>query len=149
MASSVSGGGKFGRALDAISGKLGNASEVQVGFLEGQTYPDGTSVPMVAAINEFGAPSRNQPPRPFFRRMIAEKSSSWPKAIADRLKANEFDARATLEEVGQGVASQLQDSIDKLVSPPLAPSTIARKGFDKPLIDTGQMRNSVSHIVKE
>lgn len=58
MSGTLSGGEKLQAALSAINAKLtpnGPASSVSVGFLEGQYYPDGTSVPMVAAVNEFGA----------------------------------------------------------------------------------------------
>jgi hypothetical protein len=143
----IGGGDKFAEALRSRGNSAGRARTVRVGFLKGATYPDGTSVALVAAINEFGAPSRGQPPRPFFRNMIAEKQAEWPKAIAALLKANDFDAERTLDLVGQAIVGQLQESIQKLVDPPLKPSTIARKGFSKPLIDHGVMIRSVSHEV--
>lgn len=49
------GGDKFAAKLNAIAAKLVKAHSVQVGFLEGSSYPDGTSQPEVAAIMEFGA----------------------------------------------------------------------------------------------
>lgn len=128
--------------------RLSTASTVEVGFLEKASYPDGTSVPLVAAINEYGAPSRGQPPRPFFRRMIAQKSPEWPNATARLLETNDFDARRTLEQVGAAIKGQLQQSIVDLVDPPLAPATVARKGFDKPLINTSNMLKSVDYRVK-
>ena len=76
---SISGGNKLEAALKAISAKINRPGTLRVGFLEGATYPDGTSIPMVAAVNEFGAPSRGIPPRPFFRTMVADKSSTWAK----------------------------------------------------------------------
>lgn len=122
-------------------------STVRVGFLESATYQDGTSVPMVAAINEFGAPSRGQPPRPFFRRMIAAKEHEWGPALALQLKATNYDTTRALDRLGEGIAGQLRESITTLIDPPLAPSTIARKGFVKPLVDTGLLLGSVSHEV--
>lgn len=135
-------------ALDRIAAKLTKASKVKVGFLEGSTYPDGTSVPMVAAINEFGAPLRGQPPRPFFRTMVAEKSAGWPEAVAANLKAADYDAAAAMARVGEGIKGQLQQSIVDLTQPPLAGSTIKGKGFDKPLVDTGHMLDSVDYEVE-
>ncbi|MDN5158227.1 hypothetical protein LVK59_28730, partial [Escherichia coli] len=41
----------------------------------------------------------------------------------------------------------IKESIRAFESPPLSPITIARKGFDKPLIDTGDMQKSVSYEV--
>ncbi len=145
----ISGGDKLQAALDKIARNLKKGGMVKVGFLENATYPTGESVALIAAINEWGAPSRGQPPRPFFRRVIAEKSGEWPKAIEGLLIANDYDARRTLELTGAAIAGQLRQSIVDLVDPPLAPSTIARKGFSKPLIDKSVMINSISFEVEE
>lgn len=144
----ISGGDKLESALREMARGLANPATLRIGFLETARYPDGKSVAMIAAVNEFGAPSRGQPPRPFFRNMIAAKKGEWPRAISDLLKANEYDAERTLKISGAAIAGQLRQSITDLVSPPLAPSTIRRKGFDKPLIDTGHMLNSVDFEVK-
>lgn len=144
---SVIGGTKLQGALSKITANVTTAKEVQIGFLAGATYPDGTSVPMVAALNEFGIPSKNQPPRPFFRQMIAAKSGEWPGAVGKLLKANDFDVAKTLDQAGAAIAGQLRQSIVDLTSPPLSPKTIKAKGFDKPLIDSGVMSNSVDHQV--
>lgn len=145
---SFTGGAKLEAYLAKIAKQADKSATLRVGFLEGATYPDGTSVPMVAAIQEFGAPSKGIPPRPFFRRMIAEKKDTWGPAIGRLMKANEFDAEKTLGQAGMGIKGQLQQSIKDLTSPPLAPATVAAKGFEKPLIDTGHMLNSVDFDVK-
>lgn len=134
--------------LADIAKKYSQKATLRVGFLEGATYPDGTSVALVAAINEFGAPSRGQPPRPFFRRMIAAHENEWPEALALNLKATNGDVSTALGRVGAGIAGQLRQSIVDLTDPPLAPYTIKRKGFDKPLVDSGHMLNSVDWEVK-
>lgn len=142
----ISGGG----ALEARLKKLASTqpATVSIGFLGDATYDGGKSVAMVAAINEFGAPSRGQPPRPFFRNMIAAKSADWPGLIG-RVFADEGreNAAATLTIVGAAVQGQLVQSIKDLETPPLSPRTIARKKFQaaggKPLIDTGFMLRNV------
>lgn len=144
----VTGGNRLKEKIAELLGATKKASILKVGFLENATYPDGTSVPLVAAINEFGAPSRGQPPRPFFRRMVSQKSGEWPKAISDLWRANKYDTKLTLDQAGIAIAGQLQQSIRDLVEPPLKPSTIARKGFSKPLIETSHMINSVTHEVQ-
>lgn len=144
----VKGGFALERRLGEIAAKLGDSPTLSVGFLEGATYPDGTSVPMVAATQEFGAPARNIPPRPFFRNMIADKSPGWADSLAATLKATNYDPTAALNLMGEGIKGQLQQSILDLTSPPLSPRTIARKGFDKPLIDTSVMINSVDYVVE-
>lgn len=144
----IKGGEKLAAALAKISAGVSKPATLSVGFLEGATYPDGTSVPMVAAINEFGAPSRGIPPRPFFRNMVASKSPEWPKAVGDLLKANDYDAEKTLGHAGEDIKGQLQQSIVDTNAPPNAQSTIDAKGSSKPLVDTGHMLNSVDYSVK-
>lgn len=139
----IKGGDKLEAALKALSTKVTKPATLSVGFLEGATYPDGTSVPMVAAIQEFGAPARKIPPRPFFRQTIADKSPTWGDAVAKLLVANGYDATRTMGQVGEGIKGQLQDTIAKFNSVPLSAQTIAAKGNAKQLIDTGVLINSV------
>lgn len=144
----LKGGNTWQKALDAIAVNVSKASSVDVGFLAGATYPDGTSVPMVAAIQEYGAPSRGIPPRPFFRQMILEHSKEWPDQVQKILKAHGYAADATLADMGELIKGELQQSIVDLTSPPLAASTVAAKGSSKPLVDTGVMLRSVDYAVK-
>lgn len=143
----IRGGTKLHDALNVIAAKASNAELVKVGFLANARYPDGKYVAMIAAIQEFGAPGIGIPPRPFFRNMVAAKSSEWPKAIADLLKASGYDAALTLEQTGQAVSGQLRQSIVDTNAPPNAPSTVARKGHSKVLVDTGHMLNSIDYEV--
>ena len=147
--SGFSGGKKLKAYLRKLSKKVNKAKSVQVGFLKGATYPDGTPVPLVAALNEFGVPAHNQPPRPFFRTMIAEKSPKWGKSLGKALKQSDYDAQQALALMGEGISGQLQASIQEFTSPGLAESTKQAKGFDKPLIDTGHMIQSVHYVVKK
>jgi hypothetical protein len=145
----IRGGKKFEAKLAAMVRLVSRPATLRVGFLENARYPDGTPVAMIAAIQDFGAPSVGIPPRPFFRNMIKNKQGEWPKAVAGVLKANNYDAVKTLEITGAAIAGQLRQSIIDTNSPPLAPSTIQRKGFAKPLVDTGHMLNSVDYEVQE
>ena len=52
--SDLSGGERLQQYLEELEKSLSSGKGLKVGFLEGSTYPDGTSVPMVAATQEFG-----------------------------------------------------------------------------------------------
>jgi hypothetical protein len=143
----ISGGERLEAHLRKIAAKLSKGGLLKVGFLEGATYPDGTSVATVAAIQNYGAPSRGIPPRPFFSNMVEEKSGDWGDSLAAILKENDYDVTKSLELMGKGIEGQLRESIVNTNSPPLAEKTIARKGFAKPLIDTSNMINSVDSEV--
>ncbi|WP_312990828.1 hypothetical protein [Atlantibacter hermannii] len=147
--SSFSGGDALERKLAEMAEKLGEGKVLRVGFLENATYPDGQQVAMVAAANEFGNPANNQPPRPFFRNMIADNKDNWPDDIGRIAQATGFDGEQTLGLMGEHIKGQLQQSIRELMEPPLSPVTIEKKGFDKPLIDTGHMLNSVDYDIRD
>ena len=129
--------------LQQLAAKMGGSLEV--GFMEGATYPDGTPVPAVAFWNEYG--TATSPPRPFFRTMIEKESPTWPAKLAAAYKATNGDGEKALALMGEDIDGALKQSINDFDSPGLAPSTVKRKGFDKPLIDTGQMLNSTSYRV--
>lgn len=125
----MSGGANFRAVLTKMAAKLTKPGTVRIGFLEGSTEPDGTSIPMIAAIQEFGAPRAHIPPRPFFRTMIQSKSPDWPAAIATNLQATKYDIPLTLARMGNGISGQLRESIIDLYSPPLSPVTVMLRGM--------------------
>lgn len=146
----VKGGDKFERYMEEMRRNLNRpGAQVRVGFLSRAKYPDGKPVAMIAAIQNWGAPRAGIPPRPFFSNMIASKGPEWPAGIATQLRLTNYDRRETLLRVGEGVAGQLRKSLIDTNSPPLAESTIARKGFTKPLVETGHMLNSIDYEIVE
>ena len=80
--------------------------------------------------------------------MVESKSPTWGKLIAAALKMTGNDTETAMEIVGIKVSEQLQESIVKFKDPANAPSTIAQKGFDDPLINTGDMLRSVEYQVE-
>jgi hypothetical protein len=137
----IKGGDKLVAALAKISAGVSKPATLSVGFLEGATEPDGTSIPMIAAIQEFGAPKAKIPPRPFFRNMVAAKSPEWPKAVGDLLKETDYDAVKTLGQAGEGIKGQLQQSIIDTNEPALSPITVMLRGMksnDQSLVVTGK-----------
>lgn len=170
----ITGGQNFERALAEIAKKLAKPASVSVGFLSGSTEANGTSVATIAAIQEFGAPSRGIPPRPFFRTMVAEKSPEWADALALALERTNGDTAAAMAIMGEGIAGQLRESIIATNSPPNSPVTnllkqrfpMGGQTFDdvlkaradvaagatapagKPLVQSGVMLGSVDYEVK-
>jgi hypothetical protein len=142
----ISGGDKLEKAMQELAHKLGRGGEVKVGYLSSARYPDGKSVALIGALNEFG--TSRAPPRPAIRNMLAAKSKDWPASAAAILRNTHNDVPLTLQLLGEGIRGQWQQSIRDLWDPPLAPSTVARKGFSKPLIETSHMLNSVGVEVK-
>ena len=141
----LSGGAALKAKLEQLSALVDKPETLNVGFLEGATYPDGTPVAAVAFWNEFG--TRSIPARPFFRNMIAQGSPQWGEKLGRVLVATKYDVDRSLKLMGEELSGELVASIDKTTEPPNSPQTIARKGFSKVLVDTGTMRRAVNYEV--
>lgn len=141
-------------ALYRVHDRMKKASqrEIAVGFPAGkaQAYPDGTSVVEVAAAHVFGV---GVPVRDFMalaKQGIVDKTSPILKAIAEAQASgkNESVVNALMEAAGAEGQAAIQAAIVELRDPPNAPSTIAAKGSDNPLIDTSHMLQSVTYDVR-
>lgn len=145
-----------------------DGKQVKIGWFESAVYPDGTKVAEVAAIQEFGSPSRNIPPRPFMRPTVMREGRNWIKLLHDGAKAvlkGTYTATEVMKAVGHKAKDDVQYSIDLVLSPPLSPKTIRkralrralrRKGqpvittsITKPLIDTQKMQASCMYVVED
>lgn len=130
MAGALKAGADIERTLAEIAAKLGRVGTLKVGFFEDATYPNGVSVPMVAAIQEFGAPSVGIPPRPFFRNAIAKHSKEWAQRFVDVLLDDpNTDTATALGRVGESIADDIRQSIVDTSEPPLSPVTIMLRGM--------------------
>lgn len=129
--------------------------EVDVGFNENSgSYPaeegeESITVADVAAWNEFG--TERAPSRPFMRQTIKDNKTKITNHANKALKAaiNGGGAQELLNSIGSFTKGQMQKEIRNGDWEPNAPSTIARKGSSKPLIDTGRMRQSIVYVIKE
>lgn len=146
----MTGGDKLRARLEKMAQSIEDAGKLRVGFLKNATYPDGTKVAQVAYENEFGRHGKPYvPPRPYFRNMIAARKGQWAKAISVLMKSSGHDAGRALPLLGEFIKGDLQQSIRDFTTPGNAPFTIRKKGFDKPLIDTGHMLRSVDYEVQK
>lgn len=138
--------------IDRFSIKLKEAVEgltnatLQVGFINDATYPTGQKVAAVAFYNEFG--TSKIPARPFFRRMIASENPNWGEKLNGVLKATGYDLNQSLSMLGMDIEGALRQSIIDTNDPPNSVATIAKKGFNNPLIDTSVMIKSITSEVK-
>ena len=142
------GGDKFRKRLAELAARAATA-KVRVGIIEQANYDgsDGESVAQVAFWNEYG--TATVPPRPFFRNTIAEHKDEWPKQATALMEAGSGDVRQTLELMGEGVKGQIVETIQAFREPPNAAATVKKKGFDKPLIDTGTLWRSIDYEVAD
>ena len=102
----------------------------------------------IAVINEFG--SGRVPERSFIRASFDKYGSSldsYKTRLMAQVTAGKLSMKKALGWLGKLHQGQIQGYIKDLDTPPNAPSTIARKGADNPLIDTGQLRRSIDFKV--
>jgi hypothetical protein len=147
----VVGGKKLTLALASIEQKITRAGVLRMGFLEGATYPAGPngealSIAQVAFWNEYG--TIRAPARPAFRTTIAKQSPTWADKLGKAVKYYNYDGVKALSALGQSMRDDLENEVAQWTTPPNAPSTIARKGFDKPLVDKGLMQRAPDYEVK-
>lgn len=104
-------------------------------------------------LHEYGAPAANIPARPFLVPGVEGAESKFTphlKAAAQAAISGEGGRVAQgLGRAGIVAATAVKRKIDEGPFAPLSEATIQRKGSDKPLLDTGQMRNAVTSVVRK
>lgn len=110
----------------------------------------------IAYIQNFGAPEANIPSREFMRPGIADVQSKIVKALrlAGKAAFNGEDPDKYLNQAGLVAQAGIRAKITNGPFLPLAASTVAArmsrgKKSDKPLIDTGQLRNAITYVIRE
>ena len=96
----------------------------------------------VAAWNHFG--TEKIPARPFLDVAVV-KNKAVVAGAAKEVLAKGGSVSQAVGAMGAMAAGKVQQYIaDIFIPPPNSPRTIARKGSSHPLIDTGQMRQSIT-----
>jgi hypothetical protein len=134
--------------------KLGRTgAHVQVGVFStaGAHADSGVSMVEIAAVHEFGSPSANIPQRSFIRAGILESREELKKVLAKLAKGvvqDRIQVDEALQQLGLWGANAVKRKVTGTnIPPPLATATIRRKGSSKPLVDTGQLVNSITWVV--
>ena len=137
---------KVGSLSAALSKYKDMNASVRVGVLENATYPDGTPVAMVAFWNEYG--TRTSPVRAFFRTTVSEQKKNWVLSVQNLMKMHN-NPQQVMGLIGEHMKEQIVQSINTWSDPPNSAYTIAKKGFDKPLVETALLMRSIKSEVGE
>lgn len=109
---------------------------------------DGPTMADVAVVNEMGM---GVPERSFLRSTIDGGKQKYVKllhGIGDATVAGKISVVRGAKLVGEVVVGDVKQAIADGVPPPNAEATIERKGSSTPLIDTGQLRGSITSKVE-
>lgn len=128
--------------------KLENKPFTKVGILEGKgskLYSNSSQkVIDVAVANEFG--TAKIPSRPFMRKSYDENITQYNR-LFKRAYNNIIDGKSTVKtslgKIGLFAENKTKKRLRSGPWTPNAPSTIAKKKSSRPLIDTGQLVNSI------
>lgn len=111
-------------ALDGVEGK--------VGWFESATYPDGTPVAYVAAIQELGSPANNIPSRSFMRSTALEQDAKW-RDVANTVSARVLQGKMTPAQAMEVLTLQAEGDIAHKIAtiqaPPLSPITLGARKY--------------------
>jgi hypothetical protein len=125
--------------------------------VEGESEPITNAA--LAYIHENGVPEKNIPARPFMvpgidsaKERITKQLVKAGEAMLDTGSKTELDK--ALGRVGLIAQSAIQNKITDGPFAPLAPKTIAERKArgnesDKPLIDTGQLRQAITFVIRD
>lgn len=90
----------------------------------------------------------NMPERPALSNAFDNNRSNYIDALkksAPKVLRGEVNVGQIISKIGILFSDDVKQEIVDLDSPANAPSTIKKKGSSNPLIDTGEMKNSVTH----
>lgn len=134
------------RALDALTIRVGILADTPKRTRSGQKGGK-LSLVEVAFLHEFGAPAAKIPQRSFIRATV-DKHAAEIRDLQVKLATTVLAGKMTVETaaglLGAKVAAWCQNAISDGIPPALAPATIARKKSSKPLVDTGQLKSSIT-----
>ena len=105
----------------------------------------------IALWNELGTSGAHPiPARPFLRQSVDGNEDKIRAHCAQQARAiaRGGTAEEALKKIGIHMKGIVQKTIKEGSFVPNAPSTIRKKGSDKPLIDTGRLRQSVNYHIK-
>lgn len=132
-----------------------SGQEVQVGIVDPVNYGsdnDNLAVAQVWQWQEEGLPAKNIPTRPAIRVgfMAPIKKGSYDNYFIESIqRIAEGKSTFKQEYVRLGMVAKvgLKDAVEKWDSPRNSPVTVALKGFDNPLIDSGLLYDSIDFKV--
>ncbi len=140
-----------------------SSNYVKAGFPEGEQVRPGTRIGsghepassmdeliVIMATHEFGSEDGTIRERSFIRSAIDENRAEIERIkaeVADKVTVDSMTPKRALDLIGIKAVALIRKKIRDLKSPSNKLSTVKRKGSSNPLIDTGQARQTVQHVI--
>ena len=124
---------------------------VRVGVMGDAGDENGVSLAEIAAFHEFG--TSTIPERSFLRATFFGHAAEGIRVMCEKLSKavveGKLDEPRALGLLGTWAVAEVKKTIRASIAPELAAATIAAKGSSLPLVDTGQLINSVTFVVEK
>ena len=126
-------------------------ASVRVGVMGDAGDEKGVSLAEIAAYHEFG--TSTIPERSFLRATFFGHAAEGLRVMCEKLSKaiveGKMDEPRALGLLGTWAAAEVKKTIRASIAPELAAATIAAKGSSLPLVDTGQLINSITYVVEK
>lgn len=139
-------------SLQKILEKMNKTPHVAVGILQDKKVEGSFSIADLAATHEYGSSDGRIPARSFIRSTFDAKKKKYAKlidALQSKIIFNNLNIKQALLTLGEVVSKDMVQTINRGIYPPLKPNTVKRKKSTKPLIDTGRLKGSITHEIRE
>lgn len=135
-----------GPGIKTFIKRVKKPGSVEVGIIDaGQKEGTDITVAGVGFANEFG--TETIPERSFLRSTTQSSKKqivSLIKKLRKKVHDGSMGQKQALGLLGAFISDEVKKKIVAIKSPPNAPATIAKKGSSNPLVDTGQLKNSIT-----
>lgn len=144
----------YKKALESFK-ELSKKPSVKIGVLEksGEHKNPNSEEPLtvveVATFNEFG--TETIPERSFIRATVDQNFEDYvekSKTLQNKVVMQELDVKKALSILGEQIQADIVNAINTGIEPENSPTTIAAKGSSKPLVDSGQLKQSIRYQVE-
>ncbi len=148
---------RLGEVSDAVEALTRNAVYVGVPATAPPRRDEPITNASIAYVQEHGSPALHIPPRPFLRPGVAAASDQLADRLEDAahlaLAGNRNGVIKTLHAIGLIAQAAVRRKITEGPFAPLSERTLAARRArgvtrTKPLIDTGQLRNSINYVIR-
>ena len=118
-------------------------------------YLDSLTPAARAQMMETGSPLYRIPPRPFIQPSLNKHSDQITRSLERAAKRNLKEGKSGLTDELAKLGLRCQNWIRRWFTdpengwPPNAPGTIKAKGSSKPLINTGELRKSITYVIRK
>lgn len=135
--------------IEALMKRVKTPGTVDVGIIDAGEHPSGDiTVAGIGFSHEFG--TATIPERSFMRTTIKDKKKNiiaLQKKLLKKIGKGEISVVNALGLIGEFTSDEIRKKIVSISSPPNSPATITKKGSSNPLVDTGQLKNSITYEV--